>query len=151
MIFCPTLTLATTKDEMKAIRDCQRRHAILRVTILRPWCIAFQEWSPDRRIHWRFRSNATFPGKTEDILDPDPSRSQEDIARKDLDSGTSSECQTETTHSVLRTSMPDAPILGRSEVVEGFRTGSGIWGFLTSTISGSGGSRRRVRFRRAPV
>lgn len=25
MIFCPTLTLATAKDEMKAIRDCQRR------------------------------------------------------------------------------------------------------------------------------
>ena len=70
MIFCPTLTLATAKDEMKAIRDCQRRHAILRVTILRPWCIAFQEWSPDRRIHWRFRSNATFPGKNRRHIGP---------------------------------------------------------------------------------
>ncbi|WP_171002731.1 hypothetical protein [Bifidobacterium moukalabense] len=44
MIFCPILTLAAAKDEMKAIRDCQRRHnAILRVTILRPWCIASQK------------------------------------------------------------------------------------------------------------
>lgn len=138
MIFCPILTLAAAKDEMKAIRDCQRRQrdSPCDHTQTVVHCFPKVKSRPRDSLAVSLK-RYLFWGKTEDILDPDPSRSQEDIARKDLVRGMRRDAMFQRVH----TSFDRPPTNLRKE--------AGITLFLSSSQPADG--KQHIVFARARV